>query len=161
MGKLVWVIHMISERLRDVREDSDLKQTDMAEILKTTQANYSRWENGTEFIPLKKLTIFCNYFNVSMDYVIGLTRDKIGNGKHELNNTIIGNNLKSLKRSKELTQNDLAELVNTSQSTISAYESGKTTLLTAFAIQIVNKYKVSLDWLCDRTNNKNYYSHKI
>lgn len=144
---------MISERLRDVREDSDLKQTDMAEILKTTQANYSRWENGTEFIPLKKLTVFCNYFDVSMDYIIGLTRDNKGNGKHTLDNKTIGKNLKKLRNDKNITQVDLAKLLNTSQSTISAYESGKTTLLTAFAIQIVKRYKVSLDWLVGRTSN--------
>jgi len=144
---------MVSERLRDVREDSDLKQNDMAEILKTTQANYSRWENGTEFIPLKKLTIFCNYFDVSMDYIIGLTRNEKGNGKHILDNKVIGKNLKKLRNEKNITQVDLAKLLNTSQSTISAYESGKTTLLTAFAIQIVNEYKISLDWLVGRTNN--------
>ena len=88
---------MITERLRDIREDSNLKQSDMAQILKTTQSNYSRWENGTEFIPLKKLTILCNYFNVSMDYIIGITRDETGNGKHHLDNKIMGKNLKKIR----------------------------------------------------------------
>lgn len=141
---------MISERLKDIREDSDLKQNEMAEILKTTQANYSRWENGVELIPLKKLTIFCNYFDISMDYVIGITRKSNGNGKHKLESKVIGKNLKALRDKNNLTQVDLANLLNTSQSTISAYESGKTTLLTAFAIQIINEYKISLDWLCGR-----------
>lgn len=150
-GKIILVIDMIPERLKDIREDNDLKQIDMAEILKTTQANYSRWENGVEFIPLKKLTILCNYFDVSMDYVIGLTRDDKGNGKHNLDSKVIGKNLKILRDKFKITQNDLANLLHTSQSTISAYESGKTILLTAFAIQIVNKYKISLDWLCGRT----------
>lgn len=144
---------MITERLRDIREDNDLTQTDMAEILKTTQANYSRWESGTEFIPLKKLTMFCNYFDVSMDYIVGLTRKLNGNGKHELNNKVIGKNLKKLRKDKNITQTDLAKLLNTSQSTISAYESGKTTLLTAFALQIINNYNVSLDWLVGRSYN--------
>ena len=152
MGKLNLGGSMISERLRDVREESDLKQTDMAEILKTTQANYSRWENGSELIPLKKLTIFCNYFDVSMDYIIGLTRDVKGNGKHNLDNKVIATNLKKLRKERNLTQTDLAQLLNTSQSTISAYESGKTTLLTAFALEIVKEYKISLDWLCGRKN---------
>ena len=146
------MIDMISERLKDIREDNDLKQTDMAEILKTSQANYSRWESGVEFIPLKKLTILCNYFDVSMDYVIGLTRNDKGNGKHNLDSKVIGKNLKTLRNNFKITQKDLANLLHTSQSTLSAYESGKTILLTAFAIQIVNKYKVSLDWLCGRKN---------
>lgn len=139
------------EKLKDIREDNDLKQSDIAEILKTTQSNYSRWENGTELIPLKKLAIFCDYFDISMDYIIGLTRNNKGNGKHNINPDTIGENLKTLRKKNNITQKDLAKLLNTSQSTISAYESGKTTLLTAFALEIVNKYKISLDWLCGRT----------
>lgn len=141
---------MIYERLKDLREENDLKQEEIAEILKTTQSNYSRWENGTEFIPLKKLSLLCNYFDVSMDYIIGLTRSSKGNGKHNLNSKIIGKRLRMLRNKKKITQNDLAKLLNTSQSTISAYESGKTILLTIFAIKIVNEYKISLDWLCGR-----------
>ena len=41
-------------------------------------------------------------------------------------------------------------MLNTTHSTISAYESGKTKLLTIFAIEIVKKYNISLDWLCGR-----------
>lgn len=142
---------MITERIRDIREEKDLRQIDVAKILNVSQANYSRWENGTEFMPLKKLTIFCNYFNVSMDYVIGITRNNTSTGTHELNSKTIGNNLKSFRKKYGITQAELANFLNTTHSTISAYESGKTTLLTAFAIQIAKKYHISLDWLCGRT----------
>lgn len=141
---------MLNERLIDIRVDAGLKQEEMAEILKTTQSNYSRWENGTELIPLKKLSLLCNYFNVSMDYVIGKTRDEDGNGKHDINLKIIGSRLQMIRKKNNLTQTDLAEILNTSQSTISAYENGKTIILTAFALEIVEKYSVSLDWLCGR-----------
>ncbi len=144
------MITMLNERLIDIRVDADLKQEEMAEILKTTQSNYSRWENGTELIPLKKLSLLCNYFNVSMDYVIGKTRDEDGNGKHDINLKIIGSRLQMIRKKNNLTQTDLAEILNTSQSTISAYENGKTIILTAFALEIVEKYSVSLDWLCGR-----------
>ena len=142
---------MITERIRDIREEKDLRQIDVARILNVSQANYSRWENGTELMPLKKLTIFCNYFNVSMDYVIGITRNNTSTGTHELNSKTIGNNLKEFRKKHGITQAELANFLNTTHSTISAYESGKTTLLTAFAIQIAKKYHISLDWLCGRT----------
>lgn len=145
----------MTNRLKDIREDADLKQREMAEILKTTQANYSRWENGVELIPLKKLTDFCNYFDVSMDYVIKLTKNNFSNGKHKISSKEIGKNLKSFRKENKITQKDLAKLLNTSQSTISAYEAGKTILLTSFAIQIINKYNLSLDWICGR--NKDMY----
>lgn len=141
---------MISEKLRDIRENNNLKQIEIAEILGVSQANYSRWENGSEFIPLKKLTILCNHFNVSMDYVIGKTRDDTGNGIHELDSKVIGANLRKFRKDKNITQVQLANFLNTTHSTISAYEAGKTTLLTAFAVQIVNEYDISLDWLCGR-----------
>lgn len=144
---------MLFERLLDIRVEADLTQEEMAEILKTTQSNYSRWENGTELIPLKKLNLLCNYFNVSMDYMIGLTRNETGVGKHEIDFKVVGKNLKSFRNTNDITQLELAKILNTSQSTISAYESGKTLILTAFAIEIVTRYKISLDWLCGRKDS--------
>ena len=141
---------MISERLLDIRDEAGLNQEDMAEILKVSQSNYSRWENGKELIPLNKLNILCNHFKVSMDYVVGITRDCKVNKKYEFSNETIGKRLREFRKTNKITQNKLADILNTTQSTISAYESGKATLLTAFALQIVSKYNISLDWLCGR-----------
>lgn len=85
--------------------------------------------------------------------MIGLTRKEEGNGKHTLNQKLIGFRLKTTRKKNFDTQVDLANFLKTSQSTVSAYESGKTLLLTAFAIQIVERYNISLDWLCGRKNN--------
>ena len=141
---------MIAERLKDIRIENDLTQIQMAKILNTTQTSYNRWENNVELISLKKLTKVCNYFNTSMDYLVGITRNNIGNGKHDLNYSIVGNNIKIFRKDNKLSQKDLATLLNTSQSTISAYEAGKTIILTAFALEIVKKYNISLDWLYGR-----------
>lgn len=141
---------MIAERLKDIRIENDLTQAQMAKILNTTQTSYNRWENNVELISLKKLTKVCNYFNTSMDYLVGITRNNIGNGKHDLDYKVVGNNIKIFRKEKNLSQKDLATLLNTSQSTISAYEAGKTIILTAFALEIVKKYNISLDWLCGR-----------
>lgn len=85
-----------------------------------------------------------------MDYVIGITRTSKSTKKYKFSNEIIGQRLKEFRKSNEITQTELANILNTTQSTISAYESGKTTLLTAFALEIVNKCNISLDWLCGR-----------
>lgn len=158
-GKIITVIYMLFERLLDIRIEADLTQEEIAEILKTPQSNYSRWENGKELIPLKKMTELCNYFNLSMDYVIGIKREHNGNGKHLLDSREIGSRLRCFRKKYNITQCQLAKLLHTSQSTISAYESGKTIILTAFALQIVYKYHVSLDWLCGRTQDM-YSSEK-
>ena len=57
------MIYMINNRILDIRENAQLSQLEMAEILMTTQSNYSRWESGKELIPLSKLNLLCNYFN--------------------------------------------------------------------------------------------------
>lgn len=146
---------MFNERLLDIRDEAELNQTDMAEILKVSQSNYSRWENGKELIPLSKLNLLCNYFKVTMDYVIGKSKYSVCNSKYKFDNEIIGNRLTELRKKYGLTQTQLANFLNTTQSTVSAYESGKTTLLTAFALQIIDKYDISLDWLCGRTDENN------
>ncbi len=141
---------MIGERLKDLRDEHQLKQSDLAKLLGVSRAHCSHWENESKLIPLKKLNDICNHFNVSMDYMIGLTRNNQGNGIHELNSKVIGDHLKKFRNDRNITQVELANVLNTTHSTISAYESGKTILLTAFALQIVQTYDISLDWLCGR-----------
>ena len=63
------------ERIRGLREDRDLTQQDIATVLKTTQQVYSRYENGTNEIPIHHLVTLCRYFKVSSDYILGLKED--------------------------------------------------------------------------------------
>lgn len=66
----------IYPRLRDLREDKDLLQVDIAKILDTTQTQYSRWERGAQEIPLHHIITLAKYYRVSMDYIVGLTNKK-------------------------------------------------------------------------------------
>ena len=86
-----------------------------------------------------------------MDYVLGLTKvRKEMHNENRINQEIIGLNFKNLRLKNNLTQKELASFLNTTQSVISAYENGKTLILTSFALQICLKYKASLDELCNR-----------
>lgn len=67
---------MIYTRLRDLREDKDLNQTQVAEILNTTQTQYSRWERGAQEIPLHHFITLAKFYRVSLDYLAGLTNKK-------------------------------------------------------------------------------------
>ena len=60
------------EILRELREDRDLKQSTIAEVLGTTQQVYSRYENGINEMPIRHLRTLCSYYGVSADYVLGL-----------------------------------------------------------------------------------------
>lgn len=139
------------ERLYFLREENELTQQDMAIILGVSRVAVSQWETTKEIIPLDKLNIYANYFQVSMDYIIGLSNVKNSDIiKNDLSFDDIGKRLRAIRRRFKLTQINLAQYLNTSHSTISAYETGKTLILTTFAYQVCLKYHLSLDWLCGR-----------
>lgn len=64
---------MIIDRLKDIREDRDLNQIEIAKILKVTQAQYSRYELGINVMPIEKLCILADFYKVSVDYLLGRT----------------------------------------------------------------------------------------
>lgn len=61
------------ERLKEIREDKDLLQKDIAKILKITQVQYSRYETGVRIIPIYHLEKLAIFYDTSVDYLIGLT----------------------------------------------------------------------------------------
>lgn len=64
------------ERIRNLREDHDLKQEDVARVLNCTQACYSNYENGRRDIPSEVWIMLAAYYNVSVDYLMGRTNRK-------------------------------------------------------------------------------------
>lgn len=64
------------ERIRELREDNDLKQQKIAEVLNTTQQVYSRYEKGTNEIPIRHIIALARFYNVSCDYILGETNKK-------------------------------------------------------------------------------------
>lgn len=64
------------QRLRDLREDKDLKQKEIAEIINDTQPHYHLYESGKRQIPFDKVIQLAKYYDVSIDYIAGLTNNK-------------------------------------------------------------------------------------
>lgn len=61
------------ERLKFLREDNDLTQADIATLLQTTRQQVSKWENGIQMMGVDKYIILAKHFNISLDYLLGLT----------------------------------------------------------------------------------------
>lgn len=59
------------KRMKDLREDNDLTQTAVAEILGTSQTMYARYERGANELPIRHLITLCKLYNVSADYFLG------------------------------------------------------------------------------------------
>lgn len=66
------------QRIRDLREDADLNQTTIAEELSITRQQYSLYERGEREIPFHHAITLAKYYNVSLDYIAGLTNNKKG-----------------------------------------------------------------------------------
>jgi len=65
------------QRIKDLREDSDLSQRQLVEILRMHKTTYANYETGKREIPLSVAIKLARHYNVSLDYIAGLTRHKI------------------------------------------------------------------------------------
>ncbi len=62
----------IKNRLKDVREDRDLKQSDIAKLLETTQEQISKYETGKQLMGIDKYIKLAEFYNISIDYLVGI-----------------------------------------------------------------------------------------
>ena len=138
------------ERLKDIREDHDLSQQEMAKILNTNRATYSMWELGINIIPLKDLCNFADYFNLSIDYVLNLSNNKTIKLIKGLDLNVLGNNIKTLRNINNLTQRELADKLNISKTSIYKYEHGLTYITIPNLYNLSKLFNVSINKLCGK-----------
>lgn len=74
-GIIFWVICMY-KRIRELREDNDLSQEKLAEVLKVSQSTYSRYESGYLDIPSEVIKEIARFYKVSADYILELKDEK-------------------------------------------------------------------------------------
>ena len=67
---------MYYKRIRELREDNDILQKDVAKLLNTTQQHYSRIEKGTTEITADRIIALAKFYNVSLDYITGASNIK-------------------------------------------------------------------------------------
>lgn len=93
----------IYQRLKDLREDMEMNQTQVGKIIKTTGNYYGDYENGKRDIPTRRMIKLAQYYHVSMDYITGLTNDKGGlhkNSKEERYLLSLYNSLSEKRKGK-------------------------------------------------------------
>ena len=69
-------MHTYIKRIRDLREDNDKTQQEIADILGTSQTMYARYERGANELPIHHLITLCRYYKVSADYILGISNEK-------------------------------------------------------------------------------------
>lgn len=140
------------ERLREIREEHNLTQKQIAQILNVERSTYAGWETGKDTIPLRRLNKLSDYYKVSIDYLTGLSNVTSKYRVIDLDAKVVGKNLRILRKMHNLVQKDIFISLNTTSSTYSAYETGKVLIKTDFLYAIAKKYHVSIDELLGKKN---------
>ena len=140
------------ERLREIREEHNLTQKQIAQILNVERSTYAGWETGKDTIPLRRLNKLSDYYKVSIDYLTGLANVTSKYRVIDLDAKVVGENLRILRKMHNLVQKDIFISLNTTSSTYSAYETGKVLIKTDFLYAIAKKYHVSIDELLGKKN---------
>ena len=137
---------MIGNNLKFAREGLEMTQTELGNIFGVSDSTVRGWENAYDTMPLKKLVKFCNQFNYSVDFVLGIIRRNKNYSKSiKLNKENIGKKLKELRIKHKLSQQTIADICSISRSAYSHYETGLS-LITTLSLYIICKhFKLSLD----------------
>ena len=133
------------ERLKILRKEKGYTQTQLAKMLKTSQANLSGWERG-EWEPdndnLKKMALI---FGVTVDYLI-----EANDNRTEKTSKTFFSTLKALRKEKEITQTELADRLFIDQTTVSKWELGKAIPDQKMLLRLAELFNVSVDYLLGR-----------
>ena len=138
-------------RLKELRNYEGYTQKDISELLQVQRATYAGWECGKDIIPLKRLYMLANHYQVNMDYILGISdkQEKV-KVRDLVDYQLVADNFKKFRKEHKLTQKQIADTLQTTQSNIHKYETGKCLITTMYAVEFAKNYNCSLDMLFNR-----------
>ena len=139
-------------RISEIRYDNDLTQREVASYLNTTRSAYSKWERGVNELPLDKLILLSNLYNLSLDYLVGITKKK-KEATGNYSSSHLNEKLKQVRKQKKESQQTLSKILNISQRTYSDYETGKVKIPLSVLILFLLHYNLSFDEFLEKDPN--------
>lgn len=133
---------VFAEQLKTLRKINGLIQKELAEKLKIKQNSYSDWENGKSEPNIEMLVRIADYFDVSLDYLMG---GKMKNITEEFSLC-----LKKIRMKRKLSQKQIAEELKISQQQYSKWEGGIITPNAETLVRLADYFDVSIDYLLGR-----------
>lgn len=141
-------------RIKNIREDYDITQKEMAKILNVNRSTYSLWELSINIIPINNLYDFADYFNISIDYLLGFTNNKKSKRKYKgLDLKRLGNNIRKVRLNNQLSQENVALMLDVSQACISKIEKGLICISTINLLNLCKEFNISLDSILGQDKN--------
>ena len=104
-------LEKLENRMAILRHKNNLKQKDIGKILKVKENTYSKWEKCSNDIPLEKVNILANYYDVNLDYLLGISNKIEHSEKLKIDYKKICERLLELRKEKHLTQNKLSDKI--------------------------------------------------
>lgn len=148
---------MSNQRLEDLREEKELLKKNVAKNIGVVESVYSEWENEKLSIPTKRLVQLANFFEVNIDYMLGLSNTRLNlKSNNEIDLKIVSHRLKEIRKSLKMTMRELADKLNTTSSAISNYENAKYLILSSLLIELCKLSNYSIDWVLGRSEDKNF-----
>ena len=140
--------------LKSLRTYDLITQKELAKYLEISEKTYSLYETQEKIIPLKHLNLLCNYFNVSIDYILGLSKLKQHqNSLKDIDILKLSKRLKEFRKNNHLTLKQLGDKINVHYTTLSKYENRKNIISTSTLYDICKKYNISADYLLGKINS--------
>lgn len=142
---IVALVMYMNLRIRDLREDADLTQTQVAQTLLCDQSLYSKYERGERALPLDLAMKLAELYGVSMDYLVG---------REEKQPVERYRRIRDLREDADLTQAQVGAAIHVPQRTYAYYESGQRMIPPRVLCALADLYHVSVDYLLERTDRK-------
>ena len=142
---------MILKNFKESREILDIKQKDIAEFFNINFSTVSGWETGKDTIPIRRLIEYAKHYKFSLDYLFGLTKVNKEYFPITINIEQVAKNLRLLRKQNQMTQEEVANRINTSQAAYAHYENNVNLIPTTFLYNLTQIYKpFSIDNLFGR-----------
>ena len=137
------------DKLKELREENNYTQKKIASLLDIDCSLYNRYEKEIQIIPIKHLITLSDFYNISIDYIFNFNNNEYQK-YNNIEPKLMGKRLKEFRKNNKITQEKLAIILNTTQSVIAGYESGRYLIATPFLYMICKKYNISADYLLGR-----------
>ena len=149
------------DRLKELRKENNLSQTELASLIHMSQTGYSQYERHTRKISLEILIKLANYYHVCIDYLLGLTDNKMQYSKSKINLDSNNHRLKEIREDKDLLQEDIAKVLKMSRKGYSHYESYYSDIPIDKLKELALFYNVSIDYLLYLTDERKPHKRNI